>query len=145
MGSQVGKEWILLENKQAKNNFSQYMTHRNNDNTAWGKVWKLLLRLISEPSTRAILPNIYKQEEKERMKELKKNYIRRMRETTGNLNNWRKADKWRSPASLWQHRWRRAWQWEDPHEAVPEAGNTSYTIRYFQLKLALFTKNNIIK
>lgn len=33
-------------------------THRNNIRTAWGNVWKLLLRLIWVPSTKAIFPKI---------------------------------------------------------------------------------------
>lgn len=62
---------------------STWLTYRNNTKTAWGKVWKLLLRLISVPSTRAILPNIYRDEEKERgrMK------IGEKRAKTGHLNN----------------------------------------------------------
>lgn len=34
-------------------------THRNNIRTAWGNVWKLLLRLIWVPSTKAIFPKIW--------------------------------------------------------------------------------------
>lgn len=62
------------------------MTYRNNTKTAWGKVWKLLLRLISVPSTRATLPNIYREKEKERgrMRVGEKNITRNIRRTEGN-------------------------------------------------------------